>query len=117
MTHPNTHITIATASPVTQPVSLEDTMNTNTMNTKTMNTNTMNTNPNNNNHPGVESAMQPAVSARRARRTEERGEGIISVALAVLIMAGLAALMWVAYDRMWRDASAKTESQIGRIAP
>jgi hypothetical protein len=51
------------------------------------------------------------------RRHEERGEGIISVALAVLIMAGLAALMWVAYNSMWEGANTKTRTKVESIAP
>ncbi len=45
-------------------------------------------------------------------RQSERGEGVISLALAVLIMAALAALMWVAYNTMWKDASDRTGKSI-----
>jgi hypothetical protein len=57
------------------------------------------------------------ISSNRRRAAEERGEGIISVALAVLIMAGLAAAMWLAYKTMFDSASAKTGSKIESIAP
>jgi hypothetical protein len=52
--------------------------------------------------------------ARRSR-DDERGEGVISVALAVLIMAGIAALMWVAYKVMWDDASKRTADEVKKI--
>jgi ferric-dicitrate binding protein FerR (iron transport regulator) len=58
-----------------------------------------------------------ASNVKAQRRNEERGEGIISVALAVLIMAGLAALMWVAYNAMWEGANTKTRTKVESIAP
>jgi hypothetical protein len=59
-----------------------------------------------------------AVTARsmaRRNRCSEKGEGVISLALAVLIMAALAAGMWVAYNRMWTNAAADTEKNIQLI--
>lgn len=45
----------------------------------------------------------------------EHGEGVISVALAVLIMAALAAAMRVAYKAMWDDASKRTADEVKKI--
>ena len=46
---------------------------------------------------------------------DERGEGVISAAIAVLIMAALGALMWVGFQELWRDASTQTNEQINQI--
>lgn len=46
---------------------------------------------------------------------DEAGEGVISTAIAVLIMAALGALMWVGFKAIWGDASTKTTEQINTI--
>ena len=46
---------------------------------------------------------------------DEAGEGVISTAIAVLIMATLGALMWVAFNTLWTDASSKTSTQVNSI--
>ncbi len=46
---------------------------------------------------------------------DERGEGVISSAIAVLVMALLGALMWVAFKAIFADASARTSTQVGQI--
>jgi ferric-dicitrate binding protein FerR (iron transport regulator) len=46
------------------------------------------------------------------RRRGERGEGVISTAIAVLIMALLGAAMWVTFDRIWSDTATNTENQV-----
>ena len=46
---------------------------------------------------------------------DESGEGVISVALAVLIMAFLAALMWVAFRQLWVDAESDIDTQVNSI--
>jgi hypothetical protein len=46
---------------------------------------------------------------------DETGEGVISAAIAVLIMAFLGALMWVAFKAIWGTTSAKTSTQINQI--
>ncbi len=45
----------------------------------------------------------------------DRGEGVISSAIAVLVMALLGALMWVAFKAIFADASARTSTQVGQI--
>ena len=46
---------------------------------------------------------------------DERGEGVVSSAIAVLIFAALGALMWVGFKSIWGDASSQTSTQIGKI--
>ena len=46
---------------------------------------------------------------------DEAGEGVISTAIAVLIMAALGAVMWVGFKAIWGNASTKTNSQINTI--
>ena len=48
-------------------------------------------------------------------RTDEAGEGVISTAIAVLIMAALGALMWVGFTEIWDNASTQTTEQINTI--
>lgn len=45
----------------------------------------------------------------------DRGEGVISVAIAVLIMAFLGAAMWVGFQSMWQTTSNQTNEQVSRI--
>ncbi len=53
-------------------------------------------------------------SRRRASRTirSDRGEGVISTAIAVLIMAFLGAAMWISFNTIWKDTSENTENQV-----
>ena len=46
---------------------------------------------------------------------DDHGEGVISSAIAVLVMALLGALMWVAFKAIFADASARTSIQVGQI--
>ncbi|HZA00244.1 MAG TPA: hypothetical protein VE575_15900 [Acidimicrobiales bacterium] len=57
--------------------------------------------------------MSPS-NVTKARR-DDRGEGVISAALAVLIMAFLGALMWVGFRTMWETTEQKTNEQIEQI--
>ena len=50
-----------------------------------------------------------------ARRRSERGEGVISAAIAVLIIASLGALMWVGFKALWENAEETTNSEIAKI--
>ncbi len=53
-------------------------------------------------------------TARRLGR-DDRGEGVISTAIAVLIMAFLGALMWVGFKEIWLDAETNTRERVGEI--
>lgn len=55
--------------------------------------------------------------ARFGRRWErgDRGEGVISAAIAVLVMAGIGALMWVGFRTIWQDAETNTRAKVAEI--
>jgi hypothetical protein len=67
--------------------------------------------------------MTAADVAYRVRREElwdrlvvdESGEGVISAAIAVLIMAFLGAAMWVGFNAIFNDAQGKISSQVNTI--
>ena len=42
-------------------------------------------------------------ASKPTSRVDDRGEGVISAAIAVLVMAFLGALMWVGFQQMWED--------------
>lgn len=46
---------------------------------------------------------------------DERGEGVISAAIAVLVMAFLGVAMYKAFQGMFQDTADKTSSQISQI--
>ena len=50
-----------------------------------------------------------------AFRRDEAGEGVISTAIAVLIMAALGAAMWVGFNALWKNTNTKTSTQIDKI--
>lgn len=61
------------------------------------------------------------VVADRTRRAlvgrplDDRGEGVISAAIAVLIMAFLGAAMWVGFDTIWGDTEDNIGDQVDQI--
>ena len=46
---------------------------------------------------------------------DDRGEGVISAAIAVLVMAGIGALMWVGFKTIWQDAEQHTRDKVAEI--
>lgn len=56
-----------------------------------------------------------AVSARHRLATDDRGEGVISAAIVVLIMAFLGAAMWVAFRAIFQDTTSNTSTQVSSI--
>jgi hypothetical protein len=50
---------------------------------------------------------------RRARC--ERGEGVISAAIAVLIVAFIGAAMWVAFNSIWNDSEDRIRTNVEQI--
>jgi len=48
-------------------------------------------------------------------RRDDRGEGVISVAIAVLIMAFLGAAMWIGFQQMWKSTEATTNTKVQQI--
>ena len=51
----------------------------------------------------------------RLRLAEERGEGVISAAIAVLIMAFLGVAMWVAFSEIFQSAADTVAEQVQEI--
>jgi hypothetical protein len=58
-----------------------------------------------------------ARSPRRVREMidDDRGEGVISAAIAVLIMAFLGAAMWIGFQRMWKSTETTTQTKVEQI--
>ncbi|MEX2550462.1 MAG: hypothetical protein WD638_09560 [Nitriliruptoraceae bacterium] len=56
-----------------------------------------------------------ARTARTRLRHQEAGEGVISTAIAVLIMAFIGAAMWVAFNAVFEGAEQDITDQVGRI--
>jgi hypothetical protein len=52
---------------------------------------------------------------RARRRADDRGEGVISAAIVVLIMAAIGALMWTAFRGMWEDIESDTNDRIEEV--
>jgi hypothetical protein len=51
----------------------------------------------------------------RGRARGDRGEGVISAAIAVLIMAGIGALMWIGFKAIWEDTEDNTRDKVTEI--
>jgi hypothetical protein len=51
----------------------------------------------------------------RPRFHGDRGEGVISTAIAVLIVAFIGAAMWVAFNSIWTDAEGNIQREVGNI--
>jgi hypothetical protein len=51
----------------------------------------------------------------RDRLADERGEGVISTAIAVLIMALIGLLMWTVFQRVFTNAGEQIESNVNNI--
>lgn len=60
-------------------------------------------------------ARSAAVRAADHVRRDERGEGVISAAIAVLIMAFLGAAMWIIFRQILDDSGSRTDSTINKI--
>lgn len=46
---------------------------------------------------------------------DDRGEGVISAAIAVLVMAFLGALMWVGFKTLFQDTQGQVNQQVNKI--
>ncbi|HEU5150768.1 MAG TPA: hypothetical protein VFU19_09735 [Iamia sp.] len=55
------------------------------------------------------------VHHRHRMATDDRGEGVISAAIVVLIMAFLGVLMWGAFKLLFQNASTNTSNQVDQI--
>lgn len=65
--------------------------------------------------PDVSARSAPPATSRRRRLRGDRGEGVISAAIAVLIMAFLGAAMWIGFQQMWKTTEATTNDKITQI--
>jgi hypothetical protein len=65
----------------------------------------------------VQLALQALVAWQNFKRrlAEEAGEGVISTAIAVLIMALIGLAMWQLFDRVFTDAGQDIESNVNQI--
>jgi hypothetical protein len=64
-------------------------------------------------NPGTDEPTMPENKIRRG--VGDRGEGVISAAIAVLIMAFLGAAMWVGFQQMWKTTESTTNEKIMQI--
>ena len=55
------------------------------------------------------------IHTRHRLETEDNGEGVISAAIVVLIMAFLGVLMWGAFKLLFQNASTNTSNQVDQI--
>ena len=53
--------------------------------------------------------------AERLRTADDRGEGVISMAIAVLIVAFLGAAAWLAFKGLLDGTKEKAETQIAKV--
>lgn len=58
---------------------------------------------------------RPMAPAPRRRGIGDAGEGVISAAIAVLIMAFLGAAMWIGFQQMWKSTESTTNDKIEQI--
>ena len=65
--------------------------------------------------PNLVLAYLRARTLARQLRFDDRGEGVISAAIAVLIMAFLGAAMWVGFNAIWGDAEQNIGEQVDQI--
>jgi hypothetical protein len=64
-------------------------------------------------HAPGQVGCRPRPPARRC--TDERGEGVISAAIAVLIMAFIGVGMWVAFNSMFQQTATNVDKQVNCI--
>lgn len=62
---------------------------------------------------GRPGTARPGTAQRRGRG--DLGEGVISAAIAVLIMAFLGAAMWVGFQKMWKSTESTTNQKVEQI--
>ncbi len=65
--------------------------------------------------PAYTAAQAWWIATTHSLRHDDRGEGVISAAIAVLIIAGIGALMWVGFKSIWQDTEANTKDKVAEI--
>jgi hypothetical protein len=63
----------------------------------------------------VRSSRAGRFPADAGRLRGDRGEGVISAAIAVLIMAFLGAAMWIGFQKMWKTTETTTNTKVEQI--
>ena len=66
-------------------------------------------------HPVPERPADVSTEVGQRGRLDERGEGVISTAIAVLIIAFLGIALWTGFDAMMNDATDRTRAQVEQI--
>lgn len=66
-------------------------------------------------HHTIDRRVPASATRRRRHRPLDAGEGVISTAIAVLIVASVGALMWVGFQRLWERTETRTGEQVERI--
>ncbi|MPY72598.1 MAG: hypothetical protein GEU92_21455 [Alphaproteobacteria bacterium] len=64
---------------------------------------------------GSLAALLAVVRRVTGRLIDERGEGVISTAIAVLIIALIGAAMWVAFNNVWQGAEQRIQDSVNQI--
>ena len=59
--------------------------------------------------------LRARAGAHDRRLHGDHGEGVISAAIAVLIMAFLGALMWASFHTMWQKTEANTNKNVDKM--
>lgn len=59
--------------------------------------------------------LRCVLASRFEALNSDRGEGVISAAIAVLIMAFLGAAMWVGFNSIWGSTEANIGNQVDQI--
>jgi TRAP-type C4-dicarboxylate transport system permease small subunit len=59
--------------------------------------------------------MSTVIAVRNRARRDERGEGVISAAIAVLIMSFLGVIMWAGFKTTLGNAQSNVDTQISQI--
>jgi ferric-dicitrate binding protein FerR (iron transport regulator) len=65
--------------------------------------------------PSAPPASRSPAPAPSRRRRDERGEGVISAAIAVLVMAFIGVGMWVAFNATFNNAAKTINNQVNCI--
>jgi hypothetical protein len=65
--------------------------------------------------PTLLAARRRALAPLTHVHRDERGEGVISAAIAVLVMAFLGAAMWLAFDNVFTSTTDRTTVQVEQI--
>src|SRR5690606_6408841 len=65
--------------------------------------------------PNTTTEVAMSIRQRRSPRDDERGEGVSSTAIAVLIVAFLGIALWTGFNGMMDDATDRTRAQVEQI--